>query len=101
LGSKNFKPEHVWLGYEDGEVVDPYKNLDKPFEDWDPEFERKSDIEEINNGGAALTAYGLTQYTDMTDQERDTIKKALLKYCELDTLAMVMVYEHLKVEANK
>lgn len=101
LSSKNFTPEHVWLGYEDGEVVDPYKNLDKPFEDWDPEFERKSDIEEINNGGAALTAYGLTQYTDMSDQERDTIKKALLKYCELDTLAMVMVYEHLKIEANK
>lgn len=53
-----------------------------------------SDIEEINNGGAALTAYGLTQYTDMSEAERNSIKASLLKYCELDTLAVVMVYEH-------
>jgi hypothetical protein len=31
----------------------------------------------------------------MSDYERQEIKKALLKYCELDTLAMamVMIYE--------
>lgn len=96
LSSKNFSEHHVWLTKSDGKIADPYQNLDKPFKDWDSEFERKSDIEDINNGGAALTAYGLTQYTDMTDRERGAIKKALLKYCELDTLAMVMVYEHLK-----
>jgi hypothetical protein len=32
----------------------------------------------------------------MDDKERDEIKNALLRYCELDTLAMVIVYEHLK-----
>ena len=96
LTTKNFRLDHIWLIKNDGEIVDPYKNLDKPFKDWDPDFERKSDIEEINDGGAALTAYGLTQYTDMSDKERKKLKKALLKYCELDTLAMVMVYEHLK-----
>jgi hypothetical protein len=100
LTSKNFSANHVWLSMSNGNVVDPYQNLDKPFEDWDPEFERKSDIEEINNGGAALTAYGLTQYSDMTSPERNAIKNALLKYCELDTLAMVMVYEHLKFVAE-
>ncbi len=96
LGSKNFPPDHVWLHIEQNEVVDPYKLLGKPFSEWDEDFERMTDIEEINNGGAALTAYGLTQYTDMSEEERNAIKASLLKYCELDTLAMVMVYEHLK-----
>ena len=32
----------------------------------------------------------------MTEKERTEITKALLKYCELDTLAMVMIYEHFK-----
>jgi uncharacterized protein YprB with RNaseH-like and TPR domain len=32
----------------------------------------------------------------MSEDERESIKKSLLKYCELDTLAMVMIYEHLK-----
>ncbi len=32
----------------------------------------------------------------MTEVERTEITAGLLKYCELDTLAMVMVYEHLK-----
>lgn len=96
MTSENFPSDHEWLRIKDGEIEDPYKSLDKPFKDWDPDFERKSDIEEINNGGAALTAYGLTQYTDMSDLERGKLRDALLKYCELDTLAMVMVFEHLK-----
>ena len=96
LTSENFPSNHQWLRLKDGELEDPYKSLDKPFKDWDSDFERKSDIKEINNGGAALTAYGLTQYTDMSDKERNTLREALLKYCELDTLAMVMVFEHLK-----
>jgi hypothetical protein len=97
MTSKNFGDNHIWLRRkEDDTIEDPYKSLEHPFKDWDPEFERKSEIEEINNGGAALTAYGLTQYTDMDDKERDEIKNALLRYCELDTLAMVIVYEHLK-----
>ncbi|WP_341228445.1 DUF2779 domain-containing protein [uncultured Arcticibacterium sp.] len=96
MNSFNFSSEKVWLTIEDGKVVDPYKSLEKPFQDWDEDFERVSDIEDINNGGAAMTAYGLTQYTDMSDEEREKIKSALLKYCELDTLAMVMVYEHLR-----
>ncbi len=29
----------------------------------------------------------------MTDLERDRLNTALLKYCELDTLAMVTIYE--------
>ena len=55
-----------------------------------------SELENINDGGAALTAYGKIQYTDMSGNERQEIAEALKRYCELDTLAMVMIYEHLK-----
>ena len=48
---------------------------------------------EIREGGAAMTAYCKLQFEDMSEVERDEIKKALLRYCELDTLAMVMIYE--------
>ena len=52
--------------------------------------------DEINNGGAALIAYGMMQFEEMTDYERAEIRNALLKYCELDTLAMAMLYEGLQ-----
>ena len=48
----------------------------------------------IQEGGAALLAYAKMQFTDMSDGEREALLKALLQYCELDTLAMVMIYEH-------
>jgi hypothetical protein len=96
LTSKNFSPNHIWLNFENEKVIDPYKTLEKPFEEWDTTMERITEMDEINNGGAALTAYGLTQYTNMSNTERDSLKASLLKYCELDTLAMVMVFEHLK-----
>ena len=49
---------------------------------------------DIANGGAALTAYAMMQFTHMSDQEREKVKSALLRYCELDTFAMVMIWEH-------
>jgi hypothetical protein len=56
-------------------------------------------MENIENGGAALTAHKL-QYVDMTTKEREEITQGLLKYYELDTLAMVMIYEHFKHDIN-
>ena len=55
-----------------------------------------SGMDNIADGGAALTAYGKLQYTDMPEEERLAIKASLLKYCELDTLAMVMIWEYFK-----
>ena len=52
-----------------------------------------SEDEELKEGGAAMTAYCRMQFTEMSDYERDMLKAALLKYCELDTFAMVMIYE--------
>jgi len=74
-------------------VKDPYKLLPKMFEDVsDKDFILLSN-DEVRDGGAAMTAYAMLQFTEMSDYERNEIKKALLKYCELDTFAMVMIYE--------
>ena len=96
--SKNFSDDHIWLVIDKGIVKDPYIMLPSVFEGWseDQIEDTLSDIEDIANGGAALTAYGKLQYTDMTQNEIDELTNALLKYCELDTLAMVMIYEHFK-----
>lgn len=97
VSSKNFDSNHTWLKIENGEVASPYKMLPPVFEGWDKLelMENLSDIEDIADGGAALTAYAKLQFQDMTDKERNQITQGLLKYCELDTLAMVMFYEHL------
>jgi hypothetical protein len=100
LGSKNFAGDHIWLEVLDGRVVNPYDALPPLFDKWtDAQLEELlTDIEDIANGGAALTAYAKLQFTDMGETERNEIRKALLRYCELDTLAMVMIYEHLRFD---
>jgi len=98
VSSKNFKSKQVWLQKQNGEVINPYDLLPPLYENMtqDQINDTLSELENINDGGAALTAYGKIQYTDMTKQEREEISKSLKRYCELDTLAMVMIYEHLK-----
>jgi len=59
-------------------------------------FRLASDAEDetaINQGGLAMTAYNYTQYSGLSQTERQSISDALLRYCELDTLAMVMVVQ--------
>lgn len=48
---------------------------------------------EISNGGAASMAYSRLQFEDLSDMERLSLKNGLLRYCEVDTLAMVMISE--------
>jgi hypothetical protein len=75
-----------------GSVADPYACLKEYAEDLLPEdAEDNSSI--IAEGGAAATAYARLQFEDMDNETRDRIKAALLRYCELDTLAMVMVVQ--------
>ncbi len=98
VGSKNFNNKHTWFQFEQGKLVSPYKILPPLFNNWTEEQLEAtiSELDSIANGGAALTAYGKLQYTDMTEEERIELKNSLLKYCELDTLAMVMIYEFFK-----
>ena len=42
-----------------------------------------------------MTAYNYTQFKDLSSFERNSIEQALLRYCELDTLAMVMLVQGL------
>jgi hypothetical protein len=103
VSSKNFDENHIWLKIENNQVINPYKMLPVLFDGW-TELELQetlSEMEGIADGGAALTAYAKLQYQDMTAIEREEITTGLLKYCELDTLAMVMIYEHLKEICNE
>ncbi len=93
IPSRNFENQ-TWIKLEDGRVVDPYKLLPKMFSDVsDHDFERLTEEDELREGGAAMTAYARMQFEEMAEGEREELRAALLRYCELDTLAMVMIYE--------
>ncbi|MFC2109340.1 DUF2779 domain-containing protein [Bacteroidota bacterium] len=96
--SLNFNEEHIWISKNGNDVVNPYKMLPPLFEEWSVEAieNNLSGMTSIDNGGQALTAYAKLQYVDMHREEREALKTSLLKYCELDTLAMVMIYEGLR-----
>ncbi len=98
ISSLNLMDTHVWLSNDGVVFENPYKKLPKLFEEWTAEQldELVSGMEELADGGAALTAYGKMQYTDISDAEIKELSTALLKYCELDTLAMVMLFEHFR-----
>jgi len=95
ITSLNFTKQ-VWIQLdENGNVISPYKQLPPMFENMDTET---IDLiicgDRLADGGAAMTAYSRMQFTEMSDAESQEIQKALLKYCELDTLAMVMIWEY-------
>jgi len=98
ITSLNFEGHHTWIQFKDQQVTNPYSLLPPIFIEQSQEQLDQfiSGLDKISDGGAALTAYSKLQFVDMSDEERDSIKRSLLKYCELDTLAMVMIYEHLK-----
>ena len=51
-------------------------------------------LEGIHNGGEAMTAFPLME--KMPPEEQEITRRNLLKYCELDTYAMVKVWEELR-----
>jgi len=93
IPSLNFK-DKVWIKMAHGQAIDPYKQLPKMFQDVsDRDLALLSQDDELRDGGAAMTAYAKMQFEEMSEAERQEIQQALLRYCELDTLAMVMIYE--------
>jgi hypothetical protein len=79
-----------------GEVSDPYAKLKQAAKDLLPDD--YEDTEEggtsvIAEGGAAATAYARLQFEELDNNARNRIESALLRYCELDTLAMAMIME--------
>jgi hypothetical protein len=93
ISSLNFE-NHCWIT--DG-LTNPYKTLPQVFPDYDNEIldavEPIEGLKELRDGGAALTAYNYLQYSNVSDEQRESLKQALYKYCELDTMAMVMIIE--------
>ena len=98
VSSLNFPGTHSWLKDATQAFVSPYKLLPPLFDGWaeDEKEELLSEMEGIADGGMALTAYAKLQYVDMSEKERNELTSGLKKYCELDTLAMVMIYEHFR-----
>ena len=60
-----------------------------------------SEMAELNNGGAAMLAYAHLQFTNLQDEQREKYRDGLLRYCELDTMAMVMIWEYWGKELKK
>ena len=104
IRSHNFK-DWQWIRRNGEKIVDPYKLLPKMFQGvTEKDMQLLSDADELRDGGAASTAYARMQFEEISDYERGEIQTALLKYCELDTMAMVMIYEGwkdlLQIERN-
>lgn len=98
IPSLNFaRPEgFAWLEIGvDGHAGDPYARLKQYASDLLPDGEVSPEDRAslIAEGGAAATAYARLQFEDMDGASRERIKSALLRYCELDTLAMVMIVQ--------
>ena len=94
----------AWITYDaDGVTVkNPYKLLPPVSEYLGMDESLMEAIDEsasknIANGGAALAAYSELQFSD--DVKAEALAKALLRYCELDTMAMVFIWEYFYHEA--
>lgn len=95
IPSKNFS-NHSWLNDKE---LDPYKSLPPVFSNINDDYVgylngENLSFSTINDGGAAMTAYAYLQFGDLDQNLKESIRKSLLKYCELDTMAMVMIFEH-------
>ncbi len=95
------------------QLIDRMWDLEVPFAKrwyWDPKFNGSSSIKnvlpvfvpefsykdlDIQKGDVAQMEYGRMIEMEKDSPERQQIRKALLKYCERDTLAMVIILERL------
>ena len=82
-----------WSADELGLVEDPYKKLVGGTSGEWVVYEASEDDLDIAAGGEATMAYGRLQYEALVEETRTSLKSKLLRYCELDTLAMAMVVE--------
>ncbi|KFN39007.1 MAG: phosphomethylpyrimidine kinase [Sulfuricurvum sp. MLSB] len=64
-----------------------------------PEMEQSYKLlDGVQNGGEAMNAYA--KLATMEEEEQVSMRRALLEYCKLDTLAMVRVHQKLKEVLN-
>lgn len=80
--SDNFDDMIWWQSNGEGRARNPYSLL------------RETGDSPISRGTEAMVVYGKMIARELSAEELQAYKNALLKYCELDTLAMVMIYQH-------
>ena len=96
IPSMNYQDFTWWQRDEFGNPQDPYSLLTKYAEDLLGETVLSNEDPDdlvIAEGGAATTAYARLQFESLNPTTRVKINEALLRYCELDTLAMVMIVQ--------
>jgi len=78
----------AYLKEENGELLSPHKSL--------PPLVIEGRDVFVNEGTGAITAYQSMLYGSQKSNmaAREQWKRLLLQYCELDTLAMVMIFSH-------
>eukprot|EP00457_Paulinella_chromatophora_P002678 gb/GEZN01002683.1/.p1 GENE.gb/GEZN01002683.1/~~gb/GEZN01002683.1/.p1 ORF type:complete len:760 (-),score=89.70 gb/GEZN01002683.1/:86-2365(-) len=83
--SRNFR-DFTWVRWDqNGELISPYALLAE-------DFSQRGKVQ-VADGGAALAAYSRLR-SKIHDQDRQELARSLLRYCELDTFAMVLLYEY-------
>jgi len=93
IPSLNYK-DKVWIEIKNGTVTNPYDLLPPLFEDaTDEQLEEYITDPMLAEGGAAMMAYAKMQFVEMSEKERKSVAEGLLRYCELDTFAMVLIWE--------
>jgi len=97
LQSLNFI-DFQWVQKDDTAcIMDPYSLLPKLEISGNDEkfsqFLNDNSLADINDGGAAMKAFQLIQFSDGLENVSEPLKAALFRYCELDTLAMVMIVQ--------
>ena len=60
----------------------------------DPELDYHNLTGSVHNGGEAMDIY--PRIKDMSPTEAEAARESLLRYCELDTWAMVKIWQKLK-----
>lgn len=94
--SLNLREPVAWWQSKGGRVLDPYALLPPLFADFTTDELAAIDEslpEHLREGGAAMVAYARLQSEELPALAREAIEQGLLRYCELDTLAMVMVVQ--------
>jgi hypothetical protein len=100
IPSKNFCDMVWWTQDEFGLVEDPYKKLKTEDVTGQPTASVTDGDLDIIGGGEATMAYGRLQFEALNEDSRTALKDKLLRYCELDTLAMAMIVEGWKAECG-
>ncbi len=90
--SLNFE-DHIWISPDKNN--NPYETLPRVFQEYDPETLDLlvRDFDNLADGGSAMTAYNYLQFSEIPEGQRQSIRDSLFRYCELDTMAMVMLLE--------